>query len=140
MLEKLSLFRNRLTLVVGTFAVLSLILAGMAYWVGRESHYHLERGRLAHEVHEEYLKLSLETYRLSKQLVDVLISEDQDVLANARAIEQSIHQHLDKLRAAHASEIALAEEEHEATEKGELVFLGRIEANVRKLLAALERA
>ncbi len=138
MLRKLSLFRSTLTMVTSTFAVLSLFLAGSAYWVASESHDQLQRSSAAHQVHAKYLQLSLETYRLFKQLVDAVLSEEEAVSEEAQ--EQAIHRNLERLRALHAAEIAIAEEGDKAVEQEELFFLARIEAQIQKVLGELHRA
>lgn len=123
---------TRLALVAGGLAAISLTGAAVAHLSAIGSERHIERVRLAHEVHEGYLSLSNNVFQLFKEHGDAFIIGDRDSGRTETDRRARIDADFRTLRALIGAEVALVGEE----ELDELEHLAEVE---RRLHAVLER-
>ncbi len=128
-------YLTKLTLLFSGLLVIALIGAGLAFWSARTAEYHLERSRLAHAVHEQYLSLSNHTYQLFKQFGDALLIGDLDQGAGEARLMDAIRNDIRMLRLQIAEEVKVVGEE----EIEELELLARIERQIESLLLEFSR-
>ncbi|MDJ0896090.1 MAG: ATP-binding protein [Alphaproteobacteria bacterium] len=119
-----------MTLLIGGLLAIAVLSAGLAFWSARSAEYHLERSRLAHRVHEQYLSLSSHTYELFKQFGDALLIGDRDRGSGEARLLKDIRADISELRSLIAEEVQLVGEE----EIEELDLLARIERQIEALL------
>ena len=113
----------------------ALISASLAFWSARLAEHHLERSRLAHRVHEQYLSLSTHTYQLFKQFGDALLIGDRDQGSGEAMLLAEIRADITQLRTLIAEEVQLVG----AEEIEELELLARIERQINALLREFAR-
>lgn len=128
-------YLTKLTLSVGVLLTIATLSAGLAFWSARSAEYHLERSRLAHRVHEQYLSLSSHTYQLFKQFGDALLIGDRDQGAGEARLLAEISKDFEILRSLIAEEVQLVGEE----EVEELDLLASIERQLQYLLNEFSR-
>ncbi len=128
-------YLTKLTLLFSGLLVIALISAGLAFWSARTAEYHLERSRLAHSVHEQYLSLSNHTYQLFKQFGDALLIGDLDQGSGEARLMDAIRNDIRLLRLEIAEEVQVVGEE----EVEELELLARIERQIESLLREFSR-
>ncbi len=133
------LFRTKIGVLGIFFLALIMLTSGLVYWMVDRAHYHSERSRLAHNVYEEYLVLSAQTYVLYKQLVNTLVSNGTTHLAGTSTIEQGFRDILDGIYVQIGSEVAYVKSTEQNEEKEELLALANIEWEMQKILVEFER-
>lgn len=113
------------------FTILTAVIIGssiLSYHGTERLNYHLERSRLAHEVHASFLNVSSLTYQLFKQFADALIIGDLDEGAGEATLLNALREELDMLRRLTAREV-----EHVGDNEPEVEDLLAIAAIERKL-------
>ena len=128
-------YLTKLTLSVGLLLAVAVLSAGLAFWSARSAESHLERSRLAHRVHEQYLSLSSHTYQLFKQFGDALLIGDRDKGAGEAQLLAAIRNDINALRSLIAEEVRVVGEE----EVEELELLSKIERQIQYLLDEFAR-
>ncbi|MCG8359247.1 MAG: ATP-binding protein [Kiloniellales bacterium] len=128
-------YLTKLTLSFSGLLAIALVCAFMAFWSARSAEHHLERSRLAHRVHEQYLALSSHTYQLFKQFGDALLIGDRDEGRGEAALLKEIRTDISTLRVLIAEEVKLVGEE----EIEELELLAQIERQIEFLLREFSR-
>lgn len=110
-----------------------IIAASAASFVGAERlNYHLERSRLAHQVHERYLSLSSNTYQLFKQLADAILIGGLDRGAGEASLLDATQDDLNRIRFLIAEEIKHVGDDEDESE--ELVALAALESKVGEII------
>lgn len=117
------------------FAILTAVIIGssvLSYHGTERLNYHLERSRLAHEVHASFLNVSSLTYQLFKQFADALIIGDLDKGAGEAALLEALFAEFDILRRLTASEVDHVGDNEPEVE--DLLAIARIERKVDEIL------
>ncbi len=128
-------YLTKLTLSFSGLLAVALVSAALAFWSARSAEYHLERSRLAHRVHEQYLSLSSHTYQLFKQFGDAFLIGDRDRGSGEARLLTEIRNDISQLRSLIAAEVQIAGDE----EFEELELLARIERQIEALLKEFSR-
>ncbi len=128
-------YLTKLTLSFSGLLAVALVSAVLAFWSAHLAEHHLERSRLAHRVHEQYLSLSSHTYQLFKQFGDALLIGDRDQGSGEAALLAEIRSDISQLRTLIAEEVQLVGDE----EIEELELLARIERHINVLLGEFAR-
>ena len=128
-------YLTKLNLAIGGLLAMALLSAGVAYWSARTAEFLLERSRLAHQVHEQYLSLSSHTYQLFKQYGDALLIGDRDGGAGEALLMSEIRNNISELRNLIGTEVQMVGEE----EIEELELLARIERKIDYILRDFAR-
>lgn len=128
-------YLTKLTLSFTGLLAIALISAFLAFWSARSAEHHLERSRLAHRVHEQYLSLSNHTYQLFKQFGDALLIGDRDKGSGEARLLKAIRNDFSQLRILIAEEVLLVGDE----EIEELELLADIEKQIAALLREFAR-
>lgn len=128
-------YLTKLTLSFSGLLAIALVSAFLAFWSARSAEHHLERSRLAHRVHEQYLSLSNHTYQLFKQFGDALLIGDRDKGSGEARLLRAIRNDFSQLRILIAEEVLLVGDE----EIEELELLAEIERQIASLLREFAR-
>lgn len=124
------MFRTKLTLAFAAMLAFVLFLAGVLFWGASRSEYYLQRSQLAHYNLEAYLRLSDETFHHFKQLLDIILIDDQGTRIDVSLSRQSVDRALDRLRELTTAERDFVEEDEVESEEEELE---RIELIAREI-------
>ena len=128
-------YLTKLTLSFTGLLVVALLSAGLAFWSARSAEHLIERSRLAHLVHAQYLSLSSHSYQLFKQFGDAFLIGDRDRGSGEAELLSLVRIDISELRALIAAEVQLVGEE----EIEELELLARIERQFDTLLREFAR-
>jgi signal transduction histidine kinase len=125
-------FKAKLYAAFAALTIVIIAASAISFFGAERLNYHLERSRLAHQVHERYLSLSSNTYQLFKQLADAIIIGDLDRGAGEASLLQAIRADLNQIRRLIAEEVKHVGDEEEEGE--ELVALAALERKVDEIM------
>lgn len=132
LLRRLLRFKAKL---YASFAILTAVIIGssvLSYHGTERLNYHLERSRLAHEVHASFLNVSSLTYQLFKQFADALIIGDLDKGAGEAALLEAMSKEFETLRRLTAGEVEHVGDNEPEVE--DLLAIANIERKLNEIL------
>lgn len=117
------------------FSILTAVIIGssvLSYLGTERLNYHLERSRLAHEVHVSFVNVSSLTYQLFKQYADALIIGDLDEGAGEKALLEALLEEFDTLRRLTAGEVEHVGDKEPEVE--DILAIARVERKLNEIL------
>lgn len=136
--ERLFLFRNRLYLAFFLLLTITLLQASLAVWVSGVASYHVERGRVANQMLNEFIALGADKQRLKVWLAQSLLTKESPIDQRDNYLQQ-MYNHLENINTLLIQDQKLAQtpEDFGAISQ-QMKTLSILETNVQALQRSLE--
>lgn len=132
------MFRNRLYLAFFLLLIITLLQASLAVWVSGVASYHLERGRVANQMLNEFIALGADKQRLKVWLAQALLTKESPIDQRDNYLQQ-MYTHLANINTLLLQDQKLAKspEDFNAISQ-QMKTLSILETNVQALQRNLE--
>ncbi len=101
------MFRAKLSIAIAVLLIIVLALATTLYWGMQRAEHHFQRSQLAHAATQAYVDLSHEAYRHFKELMDVLVLNQEITATNdhTQSTQQQLFATIQQVRSSIIAEI-----------------------------------
>ncbi len=128
------MFRAKLSIAIAVLLIIVLALATTLYWGMQRAEHHFQRSQLAHAAAQAYVDLSHEAYRHFKELMDVLVLNQEITATNdhTQSTQRQLFATIEQVRNTVLAEIEHIEStvsiaDDDDNERNELLQLDEIE-------------